>query len=168
MGGPEKKNPNARENELTVDLMLVRDTLYHNMDAVRERLRPFPHAWRDLKLLWYLVNKTQERLLGTMPDRRIETYAKLCKYGKKIIDIPGPIPRGRHMLLEVDQVAALAEAAMMGECSMCLRSGREIERCPIRDALLQAAPPSMIRQERMGCEYRAAAGDLVSGRDVTL
>lgn len=162
----EKKNPNARENELTVDLMLVRSTLVHNMDAVRERLRPFPHAWRDMKLLWYLVNSLQEQLMSTYPDRRIETYAKLCKYGKKIIDVPGPIPKGRHMILEVDQVAALAEAAMLGECSVCLREGKEISRCAIRDALLMAAPPTEIRREQMGCEYRKAAGSLTRGDEV--
>lgn len=166
----EKRAPNARENEMVIDLMVVRNTLMHNSEAVRDRLRGYPHAWRDMRLLLYLVNKLQGELLATMPDKRVNYYAMLCQHGKKIIDIPGPIPRGRHILMDVDDLAALTEAAMLGECAICFREGKEVKRCPIRAALLEAAPPAVINPDtwRAGCEYRNAASDLVQGKETTI
>ena len=166
----EKRAPNARENEMMIDLLMVRNTLIRNSEAVRDRLRVFPHSWRDVRLLLYLVNKLQAELLATMPDKRVSYYALLCQHGKKIIDIPGPMPRGRHVVMAVDDLAALTEAAMLGECAICFREGKEVKRCPIRAALLEAAPPSTINPDtwHAGCEYRNAASDLVQGRETTI
>ena len=93
-----KKTPNREENALMLDLMMLRNSIASHSEAVRERLKAYPHAWRDMRLLWYLVNKLQNQLLNTMPDRRILYYDQMARHGKVIIDIPGPIPKGRNTL----------------------------------------------------------------------
>lgn len=163
--------PNRQENALMMDLMMLRNTLAHHSEAVRPRLKAYPTAWRDLRLLWYLVNKVQTQLLDTMPDRRVAYYGQLAQYGQVIIDIPGPVPKGRHILISDDGLAAITEAAMRGECAICLKDGKDVLRCPIRGALLEVAPPETIsdgRQYWASCEYRDAASALVRNEEVTL
>lgn len=167
-----RQMPNRQENALMLDLMLLRNTLVKNGEAVRERLKGAPHGWRDMRLLWYLVNKLQEELLKTMPDRRVAYYNQMAQHGQVIIDIPGPIPRGRHILITDEHLAAITTAAMDGECALCLKEGKEVQRCPIRQALLEVAPPTQVssgdRAWWAGCEYQKAASALVQGKEVTI
>ena len=163
--------PNRQENALMLGLMMLRNSLAHNSEAVRDRLGVYPYAWRDLRLLWHLVNKLQEQLLGTIPDRRVAYYDQMARHGKVIIDIPGPIPRGRHILITEKGMAAITEAAMRGECALCLKEGKEVTRCPIRAALLEVAPPETISDGQkwwVSCEYRNAASALVQGEEITI
>ncbi len=161
--------PNKQENALMLDLMMLHNTLAKNSEAVKTRLKDFPYAWRDMRLLWCLVNKLQDQLMATMPDRRVAYYDKIARYGKVIIDIPGPISRGRHILIDTTSLAAVTEAAMRGECAICLKTGKEVQRCSIRAALLEVAPPEKINEGRehwVSCEYLNAASALTKGKDV--
>lgn len=154
-----------------LDLMMLRNSLAKHSEAVKDRLKVCPHAWRDMRLLWYLVNKLQIQLLNTMPDRRILYYDQMARHGKVIIDIPGPIPKGRHILITEKRLAAITEAAMRGECALCIKDGREAQRCPIRDALLEAAPPAVINEKIdwfTSCEYQKAAKALERGETIKL
>ena len=167
-----RQMPNRQENALMLDLMLVRNTLAKNGESVRGRLNGVPHGWRDLRLLWYLVNRLQTELLKTMPDRRVAYYDQMARHGQVIIDIPGPIPKGRHILITDDHLAAITEAAMQGECALCLKEGKEAQRCPIRQALLEVAPPKEIiggdKAWWASCEYQKAASALMQGKEVTI
>ena len=54
---------------------------------------------------------------------------------------------------------------------LCMREGGEISRCELREALLEAAPPTNLDESDglfRKCEYRDAAGALVQGNDVTI
>lgn len=167
-----RQMPNRRENALMLDLMLVRNTLAKNSEAVRGRLKSVPHGWRDMRLLWHLVNRLQQELLKTMPDRRAAYYDQMARHGQVIIDIPGPIPRGRHILITDEHLAAITEAAMRSECALCVKEGKEAQRCPIRQALLETAPPREIfggdRPRWASCEYQQAASALAQGKEVTI
>lgn len=167
-----RQMPNRQENALMLDLMLVRNTLAKNSEAVRGRLKSVPHGWRDMRLLWHLVNRLQQELLKTMPDRRVAYYDQMARHGQVIIDIPGPIPRGRHILITDEHLAALTEAAMRGECTLCLKEGKEKQRCLIRQALLETAPPSEIQTGESAwwrpCEYQRAASALMRDEEVTI
>lgn len=166
-----RQMPNKHEHALMLDLMMLRNSLAHHGEAVRQRLAGYPYSWRDMRLLWHLVNKLQRQLLDTMPDRRVAYYDQMARHGQVIIDIPGPIPRGRHILITERHLAAITEAAMCGECALCIRDGKEVQRCPIREALLEVAPPETVSdcQNRWaGCEYRNAASALIQGEEITI
>lgn len=166
-----RQMPNRQENALMLDLMILRNTLAKNSEAVKERLKAHPYAWRDMRLLWHLVNKLQAQLLDTMPDRRVLYYDQMAKHAKVTIDIPGPIPKSSHILIEKKRLAAITEAAMRGECALCIKDGTEAQHCPIRDALLEVAPPGAINNRAnnwASCEYWNAASALVRGEDTTI
>ena len=50
----------------------------------------------------------------------------------------------------------LAEYARKAECDMCMRSGGEIKRCPLRKTLLAVTPPQ--EHSKYRCEYADEEG----------
>lgn len=160
-----RTKPNREENFFMMDLMILKNSLSVRMKAVRDRLqRVNPNAWRDLRLLWTLVHRMQEQMMQTMPESRWEYYNTLARSGRYHLDIEGPVRQGRMVLISDLHLAQLCELVMENECLMCLKTGREVETCPVRKALLEVAPPSEILGYR--CEYADAAGDLVQGKEV--
>ena len=171
---PEEKRtkPNRKENEFMLNLMILRNSLRQNAPACRERARAAGKwTWRDIRLMLCLVDRIQNALRGTMPASRDEYYAAYARHGHYELHIDGPVRTSRHLLVTDRHLAAMAEAAMKSECILCMREGAEISRCPLREALLEAAAPSSYQGEgRMvrKCEYREAAGQLIQGHDVTV
>ena len=157
---------NRAENRFFTELIILRNTMFQGSDAVKERLEPFKGAWRDLKLMEKLAEKIQECLSATLPPEKLLKYQKLVKHGKIYLDFPGASPKDDHILVSAKNAAFLAEYAIKGECALCMKDGREVKRCPLRDALLSIAPPTKVSE--IGCEYRSVAGDLLSGREVSL
>lgn len=162
-----KTKPNKAENFFMMDLMILKNSLAVRSSAVKDRLKKVnKYAWRDLRLLISLVNRIQDQLMQTMPESRMEYYSALARNGRYHLDIEGPIRQGRMLLITDIHLAQLSEAVMENECIMCLRTGKEIENCPYRQALLEVAPPTEILKEK--CEYAHAAGQLINGEDVTI
>ena len=155
-----------------LDLMILRNTLVKHGPSVRDRLRPVPFAWRDLRLLMTLVKKLQLAMLSTMPDSRQDYYQKVAQRGRVMVDFPGPARIDRYLMISERKLAAITEAAMLSECAMCLKGGREIRQCGIREALMEVAPPDRVLDTRDamtgGCEYRDIAGDLVQGKTIQM
>ena len=119
-----KSQPNRYENRYMLNMMVVLHTLVSDREVIERRLRPwYPEIRRDLGLLIYLTKKIQEELMTTFPDKRNAYYQRMAEVGEMVIDMPGAVPRGRHVLMDVTDAAAMAEAAMRGECAMCMRDG---------------------------------------------
>lgn len=169
---PLQSKPNRVENQFMIDLMILRNSLAKRMESCRERMKQADrYGWRDLRLLYTLVDKVQHRMLSTMPPSRDEYYANLARFGTYHLEIDGPVRKGRYVLIKDTHLAAIAEGAMEHECAMCMREGKEIEKCMIRKALMEVCPPSAYADELKSawdCEYRDAAGALVLGEEVTI
>ena len=162
-----RTKPNRAENFFMMDLMILKNSLAIRMDAVRDRLsKANKNAWRDLKLLCSLVTRIQNQLIETMPESRWDYYSTLARSGRYHLDIEGPVRQGRMVLISDIHLAQLCESVIEAECTMCLRCGGEIDKCPVRQALLEVAPPTEILDDR--CEYRNVAGQLLNGKDVTI
>ena len=160
--------PNRKENRFMTNLMVVLHTLLSDRDAAEQRLKAYGDKWarRDIGLLLSLDNRLQEQMLMTMPDKRILYYQRMAKEAQIVVEFPGAARIDRHVLMEVDDRAALAEAAMRGECAVCIKEGRDVKRCRLREALLPVAPPT--EWSRYGCEYRQPASQLIQGDEVTI
>lgn len=169
-GQPEKTNPNRKENEFMMNLMILRNSLMVNSQACKDRAkRAGKWTWRNIRILTALVCKVQDELLATMPDRRNAYYANYAANGHYELVMNGPKRSERFVLISDRHLAALTEAAMETECIMCMRQGSEIEKCPIRKALMEVAPPTELQDGRWAqCEYRDAASSLIRGQDVTV
>ena len=167
-----KTKPNRKENEFMMNLMILRNTMKRNAPACRERARlAGKWVWRDIRLLTVLVERIQEKLLRTMPQSRDDYYRTYAQHGHYELHMDGPIRMPRHILMTDKHAAALAEAAMKSECILCLLEGGEIDRCELREALLESAVPTNIQagdSPYRRCEYRDAASKLLEGKDVTI
>lgn len=167
-----KTKPNKRENEFMLNLMVLRNTLMRNAPACRERARlAGKWIWRDIRLATVLICRIQEALLKTMPQSRDDYYLAYAKHGHYELHINGPIQTPRQMLITDKYLATICEAAMESECLLCMREGNEIDRCKLRDALMESAVPTEIRDGDSPfrrCEYRDAAGQLIHGNEVTI
>jgi len=159
-----RKNPNKHENELMLDLMIVRSSLAEHAPAVRERMRCFPYAWRDLCLVQRLVDKLQRQLLATMPPQRYSYYNAVARNAEFIINMGGPVRQDRYIRISEEKLGRLTACAIEGACGLCFRDGREVARCGLRDALLEVAPPPEIEDnpDWSRCEYRQIAGKLAA------
>ena len=167
--GIRKTKPNKYENMFMIDLMILRNTLGVRREKVRARLTQVnPYAWRDLQLLYSLVCRIQDQLIRTMPDSRDEYYRVLAEHGQYHLEIEGPLRPTRQVLIGDRNLGALCDAAMESECLTCLRTGNEIDRCLIRRALLEVAPPAEVIENGIGCEYREVPGQLIRGEMVTV
>lgn len=167
---PEKRNPNRKENEFMLNLMILRNALFAHAPAIRERARQAGRfTWRDIRLMARLVEKVQTALIQTMPPGRDQYYAGYAEHGHYELMINGPIRNKRLVLIHDRHLAAICEAAMTNECIMCIREGNEIERCPLRQGLLEVAPPREVQEGRWRrCEYRRAAGQLVNDEELEI
>ena len=166
---PARTKPNKRENEFMMNLMVLRNTLRTNAPACRERAeRAGPGIWDDIQAMLEAVDRIQNGMLATMPESRDDYYTAYARHGHYELHIDGPIQRGRHLLVTDRHLASICEAAMKSECILCMREGDEITRCPLREALTEAAPPTEIQEDGRWtrCEYRDAAGQLIQGKDV--
>ena len=157
---------NRREHAFYVDLILLRNTMMNNMDAVKDRLKDTPGAWRDLKLMEKIAEKIQNILSLSIPPEKLLRYKKLVEHGRYYLDFQGPVPRKDYRLVDTRELTYLAEEAIKGKCALCMAEGREVKRCALREALLTIAIPSEIKQ--FGCEYRHAAAQLLEGKEVKL
>lgn len=174
----EKTRPNKLENNLMIDLMILRNALSQRMESVKERIkRVNPYGWRDLRLLYALTCRIQEQLLETMPDSRRDYYSALAAYGRYRLEIQGPIRPESFVIISDKHLGAILEAIMEDQCLVCMKDGAEIEACPIRQTLLEVGPPTKVRMPEelgkmsardFGCEYSEAARQLVRGEDVTV
>lgn len=167
-----RTNPNRKENEFMMNLMVLRNTLSRNAPACRERARMAGKwIWRDIRLMLTLVNRIQTRMLRTMPEKRDAYYLAYAQHGHYELHMDGPVRTARHILVTDKHAAILAEAAMKSECPMCFREGSEIGQCPLREALLESAPPSNIDDgDSMfrKCEYRDAVSQIMHGETVQI
>ena len=167
-----KTKPNKRENEFMLNLMVLRNTLMRNAPACRERARlAGKWIWRDIRLATVLICRIQEALLRTMPSSREDYYIAYAQHGHYELHIDGPIQTPRQLLITDKHLATICEAAMESECLLCMREGKEIDHCELREALLESAAPTEIRDgdsPYRQCEYREAAGQLIHGKDVTI
>lgn len=168
----EKTKPNKYENAFMIDLMILKNSIAVRGAKCKDRLKKVnKYAWRDLRLLETLVSKIQTQLISTMPDSRWEYYDTIAKFGRYHLDIEGgPMKPERVVLISDKRLGAILDVAIEHECLTCLRDGREIENCPLRQTLLEVAPPTEILDEKalVGCEYRDVAGQLIRGEMVVV
>lgn len=165
----ERWMPNSRESQYLVEQLILVNSCNSRLKALEDRAKAAgKNVWRDLRAAAALTNKSAEALMKTVPEEKLRWIARTMKEGHIRVDMPGPVRREGYVILSDTHAAALAEAAMRNECAMCTRTGGDVSKCLIRQALLVAAAPENIRDDGVlsGCEYERYAGQLVGGEEV--
>lgn len=165
-----RTKPNKYENAFMLDMMILRNSLSKRRESVRDRLKQVnPHAWRDLQLLFSLVCRIQEQLRATMPESRDAYYQTIAQHGRYCMQLEGPIRQERTVVITDVHLGAILDAAIKSECLMCVKDGREIDRCPLRQAMLEVAPPEKVNGDgAIGCEYRDVPGQILREETVVI
>lgn len=170
-GNDSQTMPSREEHQFLTDTMILRNTLAHHGPAIRDRLKKYgyKYGWRDVRLMISVLTRLQDRLLDTMPPRRQDYYHRLATAGRYKVEM-GTVTDRRYVWADAEDLGALTEAAMSTECAMCVREGRELRGCRLRQALLALAP--LDKGEDTGrfasCEYRWIASELIKDREVNL
>ena len=162
--------PTRDENVMMIDLMVLSSAMHQHADSIRERISEYPNAWRDVRLLTTLVKRLESMLFNAMDKRDQHHYMQLASYGQMRVSIPGPIEDKTNMLVERSDIDAIVGSAMTGECALCIKEGREIKRCRLREALVNISPPKEYTADRPRaiCEWREKAIDVLEDKDVII
>lgn len=163
---PEIKEPTSEENRFMQELMILRNNLVKRKPKIYDRLGSVKYGKRDLGLLIAVVDRLQDGLYATLPTKTLQRYLWISKNARCYIDVPGPISNGGYMGVALDDLDVLAKHAIMNECSMCMKEGKEIKQCPLRQALNRIQPREKIGDgSLMGCEYTETARDMTEEDD---
>lgn len=163
---PEIKDPTAEENRFMQELMILRNNLVKRKPKIYDRLESVKYGKRDLGLLIAVVDRLQDGLYATLPVKTLQRYLWLAEHARCYIDVPGPITSGGYMGVSIDDLDVVAKHAIANECALCMKEGKEIKKCPLRQALNRIQPREKIGNgSLMGCEYTETARDMTEDDD---
>lgn len=147
-----RRHMNGQEMRVIEYLAAMDSKITQSGEALRERLKDIPNGWRQWRLMAVTTDRLLAQLYDTMPIKNLRHIQNICDYGEIIIRI-APVSRvPEHTLISEDDLRVVFNTAMAAECAICLKDGKEIDRCPLRRAMLSIAPPS--EDPPIGCGYR--------------
>ena len=151
----EKREVTKAENQFNLAIMILRNELVRRSDVMKDRLAATEGGLRNLGLLKWLVDFVQDAITSTLTDKDIQKYATYAEHGRLTIDIPGAVETRTHVAIDKKDLNELANYAVYGQCTTCIREGKEIKHCPLRQILLHVAPPDELKDHKgiMSCEY---------------
>ena len=152
---PIMKPMNGRELRV-IEWLLVLDARFAEAgDALRARLRHIPGGGRDWRLMETLCRKLLAEIYETLPVKTLTYMDRMRAHGEALVRF-SPAARSPEWLLVRDvDLKAVINAAMAAECAVCMKEGKAIDRCPLRRAMIDMAPPH--DDSETGCGYREAA-----------
>lgn len=149
------KPMNGKELRALEFLALLDVKLGESGEAIRERLKGIPNGWRQWRLMTTTISRLLVQLYDIIPMKNLRHMQNLCEYGEVLIRIRPPVHSPEYALLREDDLKQLMDIAITQECAMCLKEGREIDRCPLRKAMWNIAPP--MEEHPYSCEYSLIA-----------
>lgn len=150
-----RKPMNGREMRVIEYLAAMDSKIVESGDAMRDRLRDIPNGWRQWRLMASTLSRLLIQLYDSMTVKNLRHIQNICAHGEVLIRMV-PVSRvPENVLVSEDDLRMLVNAAMSAECAICLKQGKEIDRCPLRNALLSIAPP--YEDPPTSCGYRDVA-----------
>lgn len=150
-----RKPMNGREMRVIEYLAAMDSKIIESGDTMRDRLRDIPNGWRQWRLMASTLSGLLVQLYGSMTVKNLRHMQNICNHGEVLIRM-APVSRvPENVLVGEDDLRTLINAVMSSECAICLKEGKEIDRCPLRNAMLSIAPP--YEDPPTSCGYRAVA-----------
>ena len=151
----ERRPMNCEEMRVIEYLTAMNSKMIQAGDCMRGRLSSVPNGWRQWRLMAVTLERLLPALYDTMTTKNLRHLKNICDHGEIIIRLRPVVRVPEHTLVSEDDLRTLVNAAMASECSICLRQGREIDRCPLRAALMNICPP--YEDPKTSCGYQIAA-----------
>lgn len=151
---------NGEEMRVIEYLTAMNSKMIQAGDCMRGRLSSVPNGWRQWRLMAVTLDHLLTALYDSMTPRNLRHLENISDHGEIIIRLRPAVRVPEHTLVNEDDLRTLVNAAMASECSICLRQGREIDRCPLRAALMNICPPYEDPNTSCGYQMVAISGDL--------
>lgn len=146
---------NGNEQRVLEYLAAMDAKIIESGEALRPRLNQIPNGWRQWRLMASTVGKLLEDIYGTLPMKNLRHMANICNYGEVLVRMRPAVRVPDYLLVNENDLRLVINKAMAGECAICVRQGKEIDRCPMRRAMLNIAPP--MDESDTDCGYRDVA-----------
>lgn len=154
---PEREIRPANGHELHIIeyLMALDAQLNGHQDALRERLKLVPNGWRQWRLITTATRNLLQAVYDTLPDKTLLYIDRLRAQGEVVVRFRPASRTHETVLASQDDLREIINAAMAGECAVCLRDEDAAKRCKLRRAMMDIVPPDDV--PRCGCAYRNIA-----------
>lgn len=146
---------NGNELRVLEYLAAMDSKMIESGETMRERLKSIPNGWRQWRLMAATLNKLLVDLYGKIPLKNLRHMQNICAFGEVLIRMCPPTRVPEYTLIREDELMLVMNTAIRQECSMCLKEGKEIDRCPLRKAMWNIAPP--MEEHPISCEYALIA-----------
>lgn len=153
----KQQSMNNGERKAMEYILVCTMMMMQNEDAIKERLKAIPGAWRDYRLMESLGRKLYRTLSRTLTDLQYHQFELLETHGECKISMHNFSRNEEFRLVHIECFDTVLSGAIEGVCSLCIKSEKEVHRCKLKKAMEQVRPPKDI--PRFGCAYRLITSD---------
>lgn len=154
---PNQWPMNNGERKAMEYILVCTMMMNQNEEAIKERLKTLPGAWRDYRLMQSLGRKLYRSLSRTLTDLQFQQFSLLEKHGECKVSMHNFSRNEEFRLVHIGCFDTVVSGAIAGICELCIKDEKEIRKCKLKKALEMALPPKEI--PRFGCAYRLISSD---------
>lgn len=157
----KRYDPTSRETR-SIEMIAVLDArLANDRPYLEDRLRSVPDLYRQWRIAETAVCKIVDGLYDTLPTKTLMRIRKIFNNGEVIVRPKGGLTKDSDTAIVLaEDLKMLADTARKSECAMCLKEGKDIKRCKLRESLMRVSPPIQVFDENSSlCEYATIAID---------
>lgn len=156
MSKPQEGKPdmNRREKRALEMIVVAKSQIITEGEALKARLKSKDkRGWAYVRQALGLLDKAQELIYETVPDRQLRQLYVMCKTGVcTIIPNPALMPKGYAPVCESD-MNVLIGSAVNNKCAICVGDGLDYTKCELRKTLMTLWPPLELPRFG-GCPYQ--------------
>ena len=154
-GEIKRCDPTSREMR-SIEMIAILDArLANDRPYLEDRLRSVPDLYRQWRIAETAVCKVVDGLYDTLPVKTLMRMRTLHNNGEVIIRPMGGMNKDSDcMIVLTEDLKRLVNAVIDSECSMCMKTGKDIKRCKLHETLVRVTPPTKIFDgDSVLCEY---------------
>lgn len=147
---PSSREVRSIEMIAALDARLANDRKY-----LEDRLRLVPDLFRQWRIAETAAAKVVDGLYTTLPMKTLTRMRRLYESSEIIIRPKGGMNKDSDcsVVLNAD-LKMIFDTARNNECAMCMKSGRDVKRCKLREAFMRVMPPNEVFDDHTFlCEY---------------
>lgn len=144
---------NYRELNLCMILYALDANLQENGHVLKNRFAGIKRGKSHWGMFRWLARKIIEELVDTMDDNDRRKMMVLKSHGSLSVKAFTDIKKDQwDIVVSADDFNWLASYAIDANCATCMREGKEIKKCKLRQTMIHCVPPK--ETSMIGCEYQ--------------
>lgn len=131
-------DPSSKELRSIEFLAALDSVMDRSHGYLEERLRSVPDLYRQYRVATVALSKVVEGLYDTLPANILLRLKRVGEQSELVLR-PVRSSNDTHIVLESD-LLALVNTCKNAECSMCIKTDKEVKQCQLRRALMNIIP----------------------------